>query len=748
MHRLNLPALLLLAQLTAACGDGGTPTSTSTPTPPPAPPPTTPPTPPANRAPMASETIPDQAVEEGMEATVDVAGAFSDPDGNALTYEAVSGSEDVATASVSGSEVTVSGVAAGTATVTVTATDPGGLSATQTFDVTVSAANQAPVAADAIPDQALEVGAEAVVDVAGAFSDPDDDDLTYEAVSGSEDVATASVSGSEVTVSGVAAGTATVTVTATDPGGLSATQTFGVTVGGANRAPAAADAIPDQTLEVGADVVVDVTGAFSDPDDDDLTYDASSDDDLVATASVSGSEVTVSGVAAGTATVTVTATDPGGLSATQTFDVTVGGANQAPAAADAIADQTLEVGADVMVDVTGAFSDPDDDDLTYDASSDDDLVATASVSGSEVTVSGVAAGTATVTVTATDPGGLSATQTFDVTVEAARAPDLDMLFAPPTAAEIAQVEAEWATRMPEVSGVNLELNTISGNSRVRIFSHTVDGIRHYGMVAIPPGDAEAGSLPVLLVTHGETTGANASGTLLLRNLLQQSQGLSVGLVYPSYRSDSLRLGERVFVSEGSASPWDRDVDDVLSLLSVALEEVEELDGERVAVLGDKGGGTVGLLAAARDPRIDVVVEFSGPTDFFGQYARDVFEEALEGELRELAGLEALNETVIQPWSRGELSDAAARLELVRRSPVYFVDRLPPVQLHHATGDAVVAFSQAERLIEAMREAGKTEEEFDDQRYDGDAHGFGLEALFLPANASAIQFARPFLVDPQ
>ena len=70
-----------------------------------------------------------------------------------------------------------------------------------------------------------------------------------------------------------------------------------------------------------------------------------------------------------------------------------------------------------MDDVSENFSDPDGDELTYTAASSADSVATVSFSGAEVTaVAGVAAGSATVTVTATDPGGLSATQTFDVTV--------------------------------------------------------------------------------------------------------------------------------------------------------------------------------------------------------------------------------------------------------------------------------------------------------------------------------------------
>ena len=72
------------------------------------------------------------------------------------------------------------------------------------------------------------------------------------------------------------------------------------------------------------------------------------------------------------------------------------------------------------MDVSGNFSDADGDELTYTAASSADAFATVSVDGSMVTVVGVAAGEAAVTVTATDPGDLSATQMFDVTVAVAQ----------------------------------------------------------------------------------------------------------------------------------------------------------------------------------------------------------------------------------------------------------------------------------------------------------------------------------------
>ncbi len=83
-----------------------------------------------------------------------------------------------------------------------------------------------------------------------------------------------------------------------------------------------AGTIPAQEVSVGQPVTVPVSAYFSDPDGDALSYTAASSDAEVATASVSGSTVTVTGVTAGAVTVTVTARDPGGLSAQQSFAVT------------------------------------------------------------------------------------------------------------------------------------------------------------------------------------------------------------------------------------------------------------------------------------------------------------------------------------------------------------------------------------------------------------------------------------------
>ena len=85
-------------------------------------------------------------------ATIEVGGAFRDPDGDRLTYMAASSAPAVAAVAILGSTMTVTPMGEGTATVTVTATDASGSNgtATQTFLATVGLGRGAPFTDDPI----------------------------------------------------------------------------------------------------------------------------------------------------------------------------------------------------------------------------------------------------------------------------------------------------------------------------------------------------------------------------------------------------------------------------------------------------------------------------------------------------------------------------------------------------------------------------------------------------------------------
>ncbi|MCY4555664.1 MAG: fibronectin type III domain-containing protein, partial [Chloroflexi bacterium] len=204
----------------------------------------------ANNPPTVSSAMDDATiVNESGTHEASLSGVFSDADGDDLTITASSSDENVATVSVSAdhSTLTVTAQARGTATITVTAADGYGGTVEDNFTLTVKAAPVVAAAIDdvselyidathevALTDVPSDADAEVLTDV---FTDADGDALTITAESSDTEVlevatvvdeSTRTVTG--LTVTGVAEGTATVTVTAEDPDGNQVSDEFDVTV--------------------------------------------------------------------------------------------------------------------------------------------------------------------------------------------------------------------------------------------------------------------------------------------------------------------------------------------------------------------------------------------------------------------------------------------------------------------------------------------------------------------------------------
>ena len=531
----SVPVLLLGPLcLFAACGEGGT-------EPPPAPP---------NNAPIAVGTIAAQAVVAGESVSIDAAAYFSDPDGDALTYSATSAATGVATTLMAGSMVTIQGIAAGTTSVKVTATDPAGLQAAQGVTVIVEPPNRPPVAGAAIQGQTVRAGSSVVVDLSKHFSEPDGDELRFSASSSDIAVATASVDGDTLTILGVAPGAATVTVTASDPGGLSAQQAVAVAVTPANRPPRAEGTIPLQHLAVGDSVALDASRYFSDPDGDALAYTAESSDEAVTAVAVNEHVVAIRAKGQGTATVTITATDPDGLSAAQSTRVNVRSTNRPPRAEGTIPPQHLVVGDSVALDASRYFSDPDGDALAYTAESSDEAVIEVAVNGHVVAIRAKGQGSATVTIRATDPGGLSAAQSTRVNVRSTNRPPRAEGTIPPQHLVVGDSVALDASRyFSDPDGDALAYTaessdeavaTVAVNGRVVAIRAKGQGSATVTITATDPGGLSA----------GQTTGVTivSAGYQVLRGLRITAEG---GVTFGGFnvtssclRVDNLTVGGR------------------------------------------------------------------------------------------------------------------------------------------------------------------------------------------------------------
>ena len=337
---------------------------------------------------------------------------------------AESSDEDVATVSVEGKTLTVTGVSRGEATITVTAEDDSEASNDTSAEVQFKATvpNSQPVVAS-ISDVTVRRAPPGTATVTVEVTDGDAGD-THEvtAESSDEGVATVSVSGKNVTLTAVSRGSATITVGARDdsqaPNATAVAVEFGALV--PNSQPVVGP-ISDVTVSRGSTVTITVSVTDGDSGD---THEvtATSSDTSVATVSVSGQTLTVSGVAVGSATVSVTATDnsgaPNHASSAVPFTVTVTAPltpNNQPVVSP-IADQTVMIGPAHKKSVPVTVTDADKEDThTIEATSADATIASVAVNGSTLTITGVAAGGARITVTADDGKGADNSKSKPVT---------------------------------------------------------------------------------------------------------------------------------------------------------------------------------------------------------------------------------------------------------------------------------------------------------------------------------------------
>ncbi len=369
-----------------------------------------------NLAPVVAHAVPAQTGTRLTPRVVDLGMIFDDPDApNAeLALSVRVDPETVVAAQLDGVLLTLAGLAVGHAEVTLTALDADGGTVSTTFMTTVE--NVAPEVAQALVDQKMDRRAPLTLDVASTFQDADDGSaaLNLTVMTADGDVAEAMLQGTRLTVTAWAVGATEVTVTATDASGASVTDTFEVTV--VNVAPVVAAAVMDQTITRVADVALDVSGVFRDPDTAaplTLTV-TTAEATLVAATLGADRRLTLRGLAVGETVLTLTATDMDGGHVMDEVQVTV--ANVAPQVANALSPLVLEVGgAAATPTIEGLFSD-DGDALTYTVATADAGIATAALAGPQAQVRPIARGSTTLTITATDPHGGEATVTGSVTV--------------------------------------------------------------------------------------------------------------------------------------------------------------------------------------------------------------------------------------------------------------------------------------------------------------------------------------------
>ena len=146
------------------------------------------------------------------------------------------------------------------------------------------------------------------------------------------------------------------------------------------------------------------------------------------------------------------------------------------------------------------------------------------------------------------------------------------------------------------------------------------------------------------------------------------------------------------------------MNDVLKLIDFC-EEFAFVDMEQIYMMGVSRGGMMTYMAVREDSRIKKAVVISGLSDAFMAYATRT---DMQEVFKELVG-----ET---PKSNPE--------EYQKRSAVYWAEEIKcPILIIHSKLDERVSFEQAEKMVEALEEAGK---EYKFISYEDDVHGLHPE----------------------
>jgi len=401
--------------------------------------------PPVNHAPVAiMQPILLGNVNVGSNSTpVSFSTTFSDPDSDVLTYSVELSNPAIATSQITAGELLLTGTSVGITTVTMTATDPDGLSASTTFSLTVvennnGGGNNTPTVNIPIATQYIDLYTTSTLNINNAilqnlFSDADVNDVVGISLTNNTDATvvttTPGIEFSSLMLTGLKVGTSVIELTGDDQHGGMVTSTFAVIVSDStpiegNNAPtlSTTTVFVDNEISLQETLGANLHLYFEDVDvDDTLTFSATTTDASIVTSGIdAGGQLTLTPHSYGTVQVIVTATDSHGASISDTFSLKVNTPPELTANTLVNKQIDLKVSSSLLIDsntIRGAFIDQDEEVLTISVSdnSDNTVVTTTLGENDSLILLGLKVGTSTIEITA-DDGYETTSTTFLVTV--------------------------------------------------------------------------------------------------------------------------------------------------------------------------------------------------------------------------------------------------------------------------------------------------------------------------------------------
>jgi dipeptidyl aminopeptidase/acylaminoacyl peptidase len=216
----------------------------------------------------------------------------------------------------------------------------------------------------------------------------------------------------------------------------------------------------------------------------------------------------------------------------------------------------------------------------------------------------------------------------------------------------------------------------------RIYYKSPDGTKVSGLLFRPQG---SGPWPLIVVAHaGFGEGADFSDVALMI----RDKG------YVVFNPDFRGSGK----SEGKHEGAKGEVDDVIS----GIEYVKSLgvvQDDRVGIYGQSHGAAVAMLVSERYPVVKAVVEEAGFTD-----AVDLYNNSLNSNDPQVRVMRDQLVSMVGGTPQQKPAEYDAR------SAIKQADKMnAPVLLIHGAKDPLIPVTQAQRMYDALKAAGKTAE---------------------------------------
>ncbi|WP_455430086.1 putative Ig domain-containing protein [Noviluteimonas caseinilytica] len=320
------------------------------------------------------------------------------------TYSVSSGSLPTGVTLSSTGVLTGTPTVAGTYTFTVSVIDANGDFGSQTYSVTVAGANALTISPATLPAATNGTAYNQTLTTAGGTAP-----YTYSVSSGSLPTGLALSSTGGITGTPTTAGTYTFTVSVIDANGDFGSQTYSVTVAGANALTISPSTLPSATNGTAYTQTLTTSGGTAP-----YTYAVSSGSLPTGLVLSSTGDITGTPTTAGTYTLTVSVIDANGDFGSQTYSVTVAGANALTISPSTLPAATNGTAYNQTLTTSGGTAP-----YTYSVSSGALPTGVSLSSTGDLTGTPTVAGTYTFTVSVIDANGDFGSQTYSVTVAGA-----------------------------------------------------------------------------------------------------------------------------------------------------------------------------------------------------------------------------------------------------------------------------------------------------------------------------------------